>query len=129
MDLKPFLPIALVGLLFGCATKKYTYEGITDGVEVAYRWAHPAGKPSELLVRLRNTTAEDKQMALTLDLYLKGRTVETFEADTCIRGLQTLNGKLNGFFFIPKELTTEQIKSGEGTVEPTRISVSPGNCR
>lgn len=118
--------VALV--LTACATKQYVYKGVHDGVEVSYRWAHPPGKPSELLLKLVNTANEDKQVDLVLDLYYQGRTVETFEADTCIRVGQTLNGKVNGIYFIPQRLSTEQIKSGDGTVEMTRTTIGPLVC-
>lgn len=111
-----------------CAPKQYVYKGVHDGVELSYRWSHPVGKSSELLLKLVNTAQEDKQLSIVLDLYYQGRTVETFEADTCIRVGQTMNGKLNGLYFIPQKLTTEQIKSGDGTVEMTRTTVDPAAC-
>lgn len=120
----PFLFISMVA----CAPKQYVYKGVHDGVEISYRWAHPADKPSELLLKLVNTAPEDKRLDLVLDLYFQGRTVETFEADTCIRVGQTLNGKLNGFFFTPQRLTTEQIKSGDGKVEMTRSTIEGAVC-
>ncbi|MBK6371646.1 MAG: hypothetical protein IPF64_18025 [Flavobacteriales bacterium] len=39
------------------------------------------------------------------------------ELDTCIRAGRTMNGKLNGVYFIPTRLTTEQIKSGDAVAE------------
>jgi hypothetical protein len=39
-----------------------------------------------------------------------------------------MNGKLNGIYFIPTRLTTEQIKSGDATAELTRSKVENGTC-
>jgi hypothetical protein len=115
--------------LSACSAPQYIYKGVHDGVDVSYRWKHPKGKPSELLLKLENTSSEDKLLSIVLDVYYQGRTVETLTADTCIRVGQTLDGKLNGIYFIPKKLTTDQIKSGDGTVEMTRTEVTPGVCR
>lgn len=124
---KIILPLLFIPMV-ACAPKEYVYKGVHDGVEVSYRWAHPAGKPSELLLKLANTTPGDKRLDLVLDLYYQGRTVETFKADTCIRVGQTLNGKVNGIYFIPQRLSTEQIKSGDGKVEMTRSTIEVAVC-
>jgi hypothetical protein len=121
--------IPLMLALSACSAPQYIYKGVHDGVDVSYRWKHPKGKPSELLLKLENTSSEDKLLSIVLDVYYQGRTVETLTADTCIRVGQTLDGKLNGIYFIPKKLTTDQIKSGDGTVEMTRTEVTPGVCR
>ncbi|MEZ4759415.1 MAG: hypothetical protein R2810_06470 [Flavobacteriales bacterium] len=55
-----------------------------DGIEVSYRWNHPASRPSELLLTLENTTGADKGVSLDLTCTTRGRTVETFRADTCM---------------------------------------------
>jgi hypothetical protein len=120
-------PLILL-LLVACSAPQYVYKGVHEGVELSYRWNHPAGKPSELLLKMTNTATEDKRIGLVLDLYYQGRTVESFSADTCIKVGQTLNGKLNGFFFNPQRLTTEQIKSGDGKVEMTNTSIEPAVC-
>lgn len=115
-------------LLSSCAGSKFIEKGIYDGIEVAYRWSHPPNRPSELQLRLRNVSGADKRVSLGLDLYYQGRTVETFEADTCMRPGQLLLGRLNGFYFIPQKLTTEQIKDGGAQVEATRTEVSSEPC-
>jgi hypothetical protein len=126
--MKQLIALLIVATLAACASPQYVYKGVHDGVELSYRWNHPAGKPSELLLKMTNTAAEDKQVGLVLDLYYQGRTVESFEADTCLKVGQTMNGKLNGYFFIPQRLTTEQIKSGDGKVEMTNTSIVPAVC-
>ena len=118
------LPFAFIA----CAPTQYLHKGEQDGVELAYRWNHPPGKPSELLLKMVNTTTEDKRVALVIDLYYQGRTVESLEADTCLKAGQTMNGKLNGIYFIPTRLTTEQIKTGDATAELTRTMIEPGSC-
>ena len=112
-------------LLMGCAAPQYLAKGTHDGVEVAYRWNHPANKPSELLLRLKNTTENDKQIELVIDVAYQGRTVESLSADTCIKAGQVLNGKLNGIYFIPTRVTTQQIKDGGVDVDLTRTTVAP----
>jgi predicted RecA/RadA family phage recombinase len=77
-------------------------------------------------MKLTNTTGEDLRIDLGIDLSYQGRTVETLSADTCIRAGQTLNGRLNGIYFIPERLTTEQIKDGGTQVELSRTDV--GSC-
>ena len=89
---------------------------------------HPPGKPSELLLRLKNIADTDRSIALSIDLYYQGRTVETFEADTCLRPGMMLMGKLNGIHFIPERLTTDQIKDGGAQVEVTRTDVTKAPC-
>ena len=125
--MKPRHVLPLV-LLASCAMPQYVSKGTQDGVEIAYRWNHPVGKPSELWLRLKNTTELDKHIDLGIDLYYQGRTVELFEADTCLRAGQLLNGKLNGIYFIPERVTTEQIKDGSAEVETTRTLIEPGTC-
>jgi hypothetical protein len=115
-------------VLTGCASKEYLYKGSHEGVDISYRWNHPAGKPSELLLKLENTTSEDKRVDLVIDLYYQGRTVETLRADTCIRVGQTLNGKLNGIYFVPERLSTAQIKDGSSQVELTNTVIEPAKC-
>lgn len=123
MDRRQCLPLLLAFTLMfpaGCKGPEWMQKGIHDGVEVSYRWNHPAGKPTELLLRLHNPTPEDRAIDLAIDLYYQGRTVETLSTDTCIRAGQTMTGKLNGIYFIPERVTTEQIKSGDAKAEVTR---------
>ncbi len=120
--------IPLLFLVVSCAPTQYVHKGVQDGVELAYRWNHPVGKPSELLLKMVNTTADDKEVDLVIDLYYQGRTVESFSADTCIKAGQTMNGKLNGIYFNPSTLTAEQIKSGDATAELTRTTITSSTC-
>lgn len=115
--------------LTACSGPQYLYKGEQDGVELAYRWNHPKDKPSELLLRMKNMTPGDKRIDLAIDLFYQGRTVETLEADTCIRTGQTLNGKLNGIYFTPERITTEQIKDGGVQVEMTKTRIEAEPCR
>jgi len=126
--MRNLIAIALLLPLSALAQGKYIHKGERDGVEMAYRWNHPAGKPSELLLRLKNTTQEDRHIELAIDLYYQGRTVEVLGSDTCIRAGQTMTGKLNGVYFIPEQLTTEQIKSGDAEAELTRTVVTIEAC-
>lgn len=120
--------LLLVLAFAGCAPTQFIQKGTHNGVEVAYRWNHPPGGPSELLLRLKNTAADDRNVNVVLDLHYQGRTMETLEADTCIKAGQTLNGKLNGIYFIPERLTTAQIKDGSADVEMTRTLIEPATC-
>ena len=115
-------------LLASCAMPKYLSKGTNEGVEIAYRWNHPVGKPSELWLRLKNTTEQDKHLDLGIDLYYQGRTMEMFQADTCLRAGQVMSGKLNGIYFIPERVSTAQIKDGSAEVEITRTMIEPGSC-
>ena len=120
-----FIPALLAFLASaGCAPPQYLQKGVQDGVQLAYRWNHPPGKPSELLLKLVNTKSVD----LIIDLSYQGLTVETMELDTCIRAGRTMNGKLNGVYFIPTRLTTEQIKSGDAVAEMTRTIIAKSIC-
>lgn len=111
-----------------CSAPQYLHKGVVDGVEIGYRWNHPAGKPSELLLMMRNTTAEDKVVKAVIDLSYQGLTVETFEADTCIPAGRTFNGKVNGFYFVPERLTPDQIRSGDAVAELTSTAISNASC-
>lgn len=119
---------ALVLATVSCAPPEYLHKGMQDGVELAYRWNHPTGKPSELLLKMVNTTDQDKDVNLVIDLYYQGLTVETLTADTCIKAGRTMNGKLNGIYFVPTRLTTEQIKSGDASAELTNTTIENGTC-
>ena len=121
MNRTPLLLFALI--LMGCAPKSWLHQSVQNGVEVNYRWNHPKTGGSELLLVMRNTTAVDRSIALGIDLYLQGLTVETMVADTCIGGGRTLNAKVNGIYFVPEKVSTEQIKSGAVQVELTQVEV------
>jgi hypothetical protein len=111
-----------------CAHAQLVEKGRINGVDVAYRWRHPTGKPSELLIRLENTEAHDQRVALHVDLIYQGLTVEIFEADTCIRAGAILNGRVNGIFFRPQRLTPEQLRSDDVQVDLTNTTVERGEC-
>ena len=128
MNIRQLTIGALVLATASCAPPEYMHKGVQDGVELAYRWNHPTGKPSELLLKMVNTTDQDKNVNLVIDLYYQGLTVETLTADTCIKTGNTMNGKLNGIYFIPTRLTTEQIKSGDATAELTNTTIENGTC-
>lgn len=123
MNRKLLLPLLL--LAAGCTPTQYLHKGTYDGIDVSYRWNHPTGKPSELLLRLENTTDNALRIDLEIDLTFQGRTVETFNADTCMRAGQVLNGKLNGIYFIPQQVTTEQIRTGGTDLGLGRTTVTP----
>lgn len=120
--------LLLAAVFASCATTQYLEKGTYDGIEVAYRWSHPPGKPSELLLRLKNTAETDRSIALAIDLYYQGRTMETFEADTCLKPGMLLMGRLNGIRFVPERLTTAQIQDGGTQVEVTRTEVTNAPC-
>ncbi|HNR54099.1 MAG TPA: hypothetical protein PKJ19_02955 [Flavobacteriales bacterium] len=126
--MRVLLLLLLVPPLQVAAQKGFIHKGEREGVEMAYRWNHPVGKPSELILKLKNTTQEDRHVSLVIDLYYQGLTVEVLEADTCIKAGRTLNGKLNGIYFIPQRLSSEQIKSGDAEAELTRSEVTPETC-
>ncbi len=119
------LPLLLFGTM---AAAQFIQKGEQNGVEMAYRWNHPVGKPSELLLKLKNNSQDDKHVDLVIDLYYQGLTVESFEADTCIKAGQAMNGKLNGIYFVPERVTTEQIESGDAEAELTRTVINTAAC-
>ena len=121
--------ISLLLVLIACSTPQYLHKQVHDGIEIAYFWKHADNGPSELILRMDNVSQEDRSVALVIDLYLQGKTAETLQADTCIRAGQTLNGKLNGIYFVPAVVSTQQIKNGEVTVEMTRTLVEPQPCK
>ena len=120
--------LLLVLLLPSLSFGQYTSKGTQNGVEIGYRWNHPVGKPSELLVQLKNTEAQHKHVELAIDLYYQGRTVESLEADTCIRSHQSLTGKLNGIRFVPERLTREQLKDGGAEIDIVRTVITAQPC-
>lgn len=126
--MKALTALLLLFPLAAQAQGKFVHKGERDGVEMAYRWNHPIGKPSELVLKLKNTTDEDRRVSLVIDLYYQGRTVEVLEADTCLKAGHTMNGKLNGVYFIPTSLTTEQIRSGDAEAEFTQSLIEPAIC-
>lgn len=121
----PFLPL----LLLGCKAPQYVQAGQKDHVSVSYRWNSPPGKPTELLLKVVNSGDSAQQLHLGLDLYYQGFTVEQFSADTCIPAGRTFKGRLNGIYFIPKQITAEQAASPDTKVELTEFTAHPvGKC-
>lgn len=114
-----FLPL----LLLGCKAPAFIQAGQKDDVSVSYRWEHGNGQPSELLLKIVNASPSAQQLHLGLDLYFQGFTVEQFTADTCIPAGRTFNGKLNGIYFIPKQLTPEQAASPDTRAELTEFTI------
>ncbi len=125
--MKKLLPFIL-SIFFGCSAPKTIHKAVHDGIEIAYHWDHDENEPSELVMRMDNKTLEDRRISLVIDIYLNGKTVETLQADTCIRLGQSLNGKLNGIYFVPENVSPAQIKSGEVQIEMTRTFVEPLPC-
>ncbi|MBK9421246.1 MAG: hypothetical protein IPN44_09335 [Flavobacteriales bacterium] len=119
--LLPFLLLALTG----CKAQQFTQAGAAQGVQVSYRWKHAPGKPSELLLKMVNSSDSARSVHVGLDLYDQGRTVEQFTADTCMRARRTMNGRLNGFYFIPTTVTPEQAAGPDVKVELTELEVTP----
>lgn len=79
-------------------------------------------------MRMENVSTEDRRISLVIDIYHQGRTVETLQADTCIKVGQAMSGKLNGIYFVPESVTREQIESGDVQLELTRTFVEPLTC-
>lgn len=97
--------------------QQYTSFGEQDSVTVSYRWRHRAGKPSELWLKIANASTVRRQVHAHLDLTSKGVIVEQFEADTVMGPGRTLTGKLNGFYFIPRTMTPEQLQAPSTAIE------------
>lgn len=122
-----------IGILFlllaaGCAAPKIMHKENFEGVDISYHWKHSKSKPSELILRIDNKSLEDRRVSIVLDLSYQGKTVETLLADTCIRVGQSLNGKLNGIYFVPEQVTAAQIKSGDVLIDMSRTFVEPLTC-
>src|SRR5690348_12961801 len=99
--MRNWLAPTLLVIAAACATQHYVQAGQKDGVAVSYRWDHPEGKPSALLLRIVNGSDERRHVHAEIDLYHQGRTVEQFEADTVVAPHRTLSGRFNGFYFEP----------------------------
>ncbi|MGB3527440.1 MAG: hypothetical protein WBB32_15910 [Flavobacteriales bacterium] len=117
----PTLLLILLGFT-SCKVPQFIQGGEKDGVKVSYRWNHRADKPSELLLKIVNDSPSAQQLHLGLDLYYQAFTVEQFSADTCIPAGRTFNGKLNGIYFIPKQVTAEQAASPDTKVQLTEFT-------
>ena len=121
--MKKYLLLLAPLIAFGCAAPQFIQAGQKDDVSVSYRWNHRPDKPSELLLKIVNTSPSAQRLHLGLDLYYQSFTVEQFTADTCIPAGRTFNGKLNGIYFIPQKLTPEQAASPDTKVELTEYDV------
>ncbi len=122
------ISIIVLLLAAGCAATKILHKENFEGVDISYHWKHSKSKPSELILRIDNNSLEDRRVSLVLDLSEHGKTVETLTADTCVRVGQSLNGKLNGIYFVPAEVTTAQIKSGDVMIDMSRTFIEPLPC-
>ncbi|MBZ0205495.1 MAG: hypothetical protein K8H89_04170 [Flavobacteriales bacterium] len=118
----PTLLLFLLGIT-SCKAPQFIQGGEKDGVAVSYRWNHKPGKPSELLLKIANESPSAQRLHLGLDLYYQAFTVEEFTADTCIPAGRTFNGKLNGIYFIPRQITPEQAASPDTKVQLTEFTV------
>lgn len=123
--MKAIATLLLVLGITSCKAPQFIQGGEKDGVAVSYRWNHRPDKPSELLLKIVNESPSAQQVQVGLDLYFQAFTVEQFSADTCIPAGRTFNGKLNGIYFIPNELTPEQAASPDAKVQLTTFSVAP----
>lgn len=125
---RTFLLLMLLATSVG-AQAQLVQKGRINGVDLAYRWRHPAGKPSELLIRMENMERSDRRVSLQVDLSYQGLTVELLSADTCIKAGAVLNGRVNGLYFRPERLTSDQIRSGDVEVDLTNTAVEEtGAC-
>jgi hypothetical protein len=125
---RKFLLLMLLATSVG-AQAQLVQKGRINGVDLAYRWRHPAGKPSELLIRMENMERSDRRVSLQVDLSYQGLTVELLSADTCIKAGAVLNGRVNGLYFRPERLTSDQIRSGDVEVDLTNTAVEEtGAC-
>jgi|SRR5690606_17218640 len=123
--MKATATLLLVLCITSCKAPQFIQGGEKDGVAVSYRWNHRPNKPSELLLKIVNESPSSQQVQVGLDLYYQAFTVEQFTADTCIPAGRTFNGKLNGIYFIPNQLTSEQAASPDAKVQLTAFSVAP----
>jgi hypothetical protein len=105
------------------ADAQMVQKGRINGIDLAYRWRHPAGKPSELLLRMENVEPTDRRISLHVDVSYQGLTVELFQADTCVKAGAVLNGRVNGLYFRTGQLSREQIESGDVEVDVTSTTV------
>lgn len=119
--------VLLLATLIGSACKmpQFIQGGEKDGVAISYRWNHPANKPSELLLKITNSSTSAQEVRIELDLSYQAFTVEELTADTCIPAGRTFNGKLNGVYFIPRRLTPEQAASPDTRVQVSLFEVAP----
>lgn len=122
MKALPTLLLLLLGIT-SCKAPQFIQGGVKDGVTVSYRWSHRPDKPSELLLKVVNDSPSAQQLHLGLDLYYQSFTVEQFSADTCIPAGRTFNGKLNGIYFIPQQITPEQAAGPDTKVQLTEFTV------
>lgn len=121
--------LILIALLPGCRPAQFIAAGEKDGVAVEYRWNLPPGKPPELLLKIANNGPAAQHVHLGLDLYYRDFTVEQFTADTCISAGRVLNGKLNGIYFLPRQVTSEQAASPDTRVDLTEFTTErTGPC-
>ena len=121
--MKALITLLLILGITSCKAPQFIQGGEKDGVTVSYRWNHRTDKPSELLLKIVNDSPSAQQLHVGLDLYHQAFTVEQFSADTCIPAGRTFNGKLNGIYFIPQQITPEQSASPETKVQLTEFTV------
>ncbi len=122
---KELVLIMLAALGAGCKMPQYVSGGEKEGVAVSYAWNHRDGKPSELLLKLKNNSNGTKRVHVGIDLSYQAFTVEQLSADTCIPAGRTFTGKMNGIYFVPQHLTAEQAASADTRVQLSQFDVEP----
>lgn len=111
--------LLLSGLLLAASVgaQEFTPLGEQQGVTIAYRWNLPKKGGAELLLKVHNPGDSARTVHGTLDLQIDGFTNEVFTVDLCVPPGRALRGKFNGVYFVPQELTPEQIRSGAAHLE------------
>lgn len=110
------------------AQDTYTTKTSNDLIDIQAKWKYPVKKgveqPAELLLKVVNSS--DKLVSLTFDLEFSIgiQTAETFHVDTCVKAGKTMNGKLNGLYFVSGSLSNAQLKSDDFDWEINELSTA-----
>lgn len=110
-----FTSIVMVLMLSLSAQDKYTEKISTEDVAIQFKWKYPmtggVAGPAELLLKVKNKNDDAISISFEVAYTMNIRTVATFAVDTCIKAKKTINGKMNGLYFIAPDLTNDELMS------------------
>lgn len=123
--------IALLALLLNsCAVAQrgYTEQIRQDGLKIATKWGkakdEDGARKKALLIAVENTNPHALEYEFNILFYYEGRLRETgMIPSSCIEGLKSKVGKLTGTYFIPTQLSEEQLGSPDFGYELDNIQV------
>ncbi len=101
-----------------------------DSLEFSTKWVrekwYKKNSPLVLAIKVTNKSSQDCTYTLGIEFFQQGVLIESSpELSYEIRRKSTRRGKLNGIIFKPEKLSSQDIRSGNFTLELSGLDVAP----